>query len=80
MQGYKLGNDGLKIHLSKDHFKLTFDPIFETKRGYICGVELHPQTNEYVNAALLIGHKLETRDAHGMLGHCGKDPLVKTSQ
>ena len=79
-QGYKLGNDGLKIHLSKENFKLVFDQIFQTKRGYICGVELHPHTSEFANAALSIGHKLTVKDAHGFLGHCGKDPLVKTSQ
>ena len=68
-QGYKLGNNGLKIHLTKDNFKLTFDKIYQTKRGYICGVELHPHTNEFANAALSIGHKLDTKEAHGMLGH-----------
>ena len=42
-RGFKLGNDGKQITLSKDNFVLKFDREITTSSGYVAAVELIPQ-------------------------------------
>ena len=44
--GWKLGNVGLKMHLTKGRVKIIFDRIFQTQEGILCGVEIISRPGE----------------------------------
>ena len=37
-KGLNIGNDGKRIYLKTDNFKMTFDQVFETATCYILGI------------------------------------------
>ena len=43
--GWNVSNDGVKIILRKGRNKITFDKVFETGTGVLCGVDLLPVTD-----------------------------------
>jgi hypothetical protein len=50
--GFQIGNEGIHLHLTKEDFKLKFDRIFQTGKGFVCGTELIP-TSEMIAAAVM---------------------------
>jgi hypothetical protein len=44
--GFQIGNDGIKIHVSKGNFCLCFDKVMKTKSGYVLGVDMIPLASE----------------------------------
>ena len=78
-KGFQLGNKGRVIILKKGDFHIAFDKVFNTKTGFISGVDLIPQTNELVQAALEAGREVNINDLHQRLGHPSEEVVRKTA-
>ena len=50
--GFKIGNDGEIIKLTKGNVTLIFDKVVRTKNGYVSGIRLTPVLGEVVTAAV----------------------------
>ena len=92
-RGFKLGNDGKQITLSKDDFVLKFNRKITTSSGYVAAVELIPrakdddeplstenkETNE-ITSKITIGKKYESNWFHKALGHMNEECTKKTAK
>jgi hypothetical protein len=78
--GYNIGNNGVRIFLTKNERKITFDRIMTTNKGFVMGVKMLPSTSRQTIAPLPMlerGKKLNVSILHGMLGHPGKETTRK---
>jgi hypothetical protein len=50
--GFKIGNDGIVIHLTKGNTTLSFDRILNTKNGFVSGAKLNPISIESANSVI----------------------------
>jgi hypothetical protein len=76
--GFQIGNNGLMIHLTKGVFKMSFDHLMPTKKGYAMGIDMVPVAQSIATAALDCRVRVNINALHGMLGHVGKDAITKT--
>ena len=68
--GWSIGNEGTTILMKKDDFILRFDKKIPTKRGYVCGVQIHPRIEEnYATPALEPGKTVQMMYYHDTMGH-----------
>jgi hypothetical protein len=75
-----LGNQGKLLTLSKEGTVIKFDKIFETKEGYVCGIEMCPtQTSKNAYVTLERGKTIDVNKMHQLLGHTGEDIVKKTA-
>ena len=79
-KGFKLGNQGRVIHLQKKNFKLAFDKVFETKTGFISGVELRTRSDESAQVHLEAGRAIDVNILHQRLGHPSEESVRKTAK
>ena len=79
-KGFHLGNKGRMIYLQKGDFRLEFDKIFETKTGFILGVDLVTQISETAQAGLEAGREININDLHERLGHPSEEATRKTGK
>ena len=90
--GAQLGNQGMNIMIKKNNSKILFDKLFETKGGYVCGVEICPeqapttsdnnrnnQPNQMAHLILEKGQNVSTTKLHSVLGHVGDSIMRKTA-
>ena len=78
--GFQIGNDGIKIRVSKGNFHLCFDKVMKTKSGYVLGVDMIPLASEIAAPAHAENSKFEVNKLHQVLGHCGEDSLRLTAK
>ena len=86
--GYKLGNEGRKIILSKDGKELIFDREVKTKSGYVPGIKMQPikselgreKDNNFGFPTLTIGKKLDINVFHQLLGHVSENVTRNTAK
>ena len=79
--GWKIGNKGTTIFLEKNDFVLKFDKIIKTKRGYICGVQIHPILNDNVaTPAIERGKKMNIKLFHDTMGHVSEAGTKNTAK
>ena len=50
--GFTTGNDGIKLYIEKGNFKLSFNQLYQSGKGYVHGVKLVPTVPAMVNVAL----------------------------
>ena len=79
-KGFQLGNKGRIIYLQKGDFGIAFDKVFETKTGFILGVDLAVRTNELAQAGLEAGREINVNLLHEKLGHPGEEATRKTGK
>ena len=82
-QGCSIGNEGKKIYLIKDKFKLMFDQEIKTKSGYVVGVKIIPRIENNDNTALpaITKNKPIQHDIlHNTLGHISDESMRKTAK
>jgi hypothetical protein len=63
--GFQIGNEGIHLHLTKGDFKLKFDRIFQTGKGFACGTELIPTPEAIAAAVMDVGTNITIGEAHG---------------
>ena len=78
-RGYKIGNDGLKLHLTKNGFTFRFNKLLKTGRGHVCGIDLYPVTMDVASAILAIGKEINANKAHMILGHPAEETVRRTA-
>ena len=79
-KGFQIGNKGRVIYLQKGDFKIAFDKVFETKTGFISGIDLKPRSDESAQAALEAGREININDLHQRLGHPSEESVRKTAK
>ena len=79
-KGFKIGNKGLHITLTKGKSTLEFDRVMHTQHGFVIGVEIIPIVDENANAALVKGSRINIQKLHEMLGHASEDVVRKTAK
>ena len=79
-KGFQLGNDGIKIHVSKNDFRLCFDKVIKTRTGYVLGVDMIPLAPEVAAYAHASKSKFEVNKLHQVFGHCGEECLRLTAK
>jgi proteasome assembly chaperone (PAC2) family protein len=77
--GFKIGNKGMMLYLIKGSFKMTFDCLMATKKGYVMGIDMVPVAASVATAALERGVQVDINALHKMLSHVGKDATIKTA-
>jgi hypothetical protein len=76
--GWKLGNEGKAITISKVKVTLKFDKIFESGDGYVCGVEIVP-TTEAASMSLAAGTSMDINEFHHIFNHVADETLTLTA-
>jgi hypothetical protein len=76
----KIGNKGLTIYLMKGSFKMSFNRLMATKKGYVMGIDMVPVISNVATAVLDKGVFINMNTLHKMLGHVGKDATIKTAE
>ena len=79
-KSFQIKNKGRIIILQKGNFEISFDRVFETKTGFITGVNLTPHTDEIVQAALEAGREININDLHRRLGHPSEEIVRRTAK
>jgi hypothetical protein len=77
--GFQIGNEGIHLYLTKGDFKLEFDRIFQTGKGFVCGTELIPTSESIAAAVMDVGTNIDISEAHAMLGHAGDNVIRRTA-
>ncbi len=78
--GFDIGNVGLKIFMEKNGFRITFDKIIETSKGYVMGIELLPSVPNYAGVAHSVANKtIHMDELHCMLGHVSEETARKSA-
>ena len=80
--GFKIGNEGIIIHLTKGNATLTFDRILNTKNGFVTGAKLNPIVIESAGSAIdpeKVEIKVDINRIHKIVGHCGEEALRATA-
>jgi hypothetical protein len=72
---FKIGNEHIIIHLSKDSTIFPFHKVLKTKNGFVSGLRLNPVTIE--TAGNVVNRKqyevkFDWNKLHKAIGHCGK--------
>lgn len=67
-----ISNRGKFIVIKKEKLVFTFDKIFETRLGFVGGVEIKPHQSENSVAFLTTDTFMTYEDAHDLLGHAGE--------
>jgi hypothetical protein len=76
---FQIGNEGIHLHLRKGDFKLKFDRIFQTGKGFVCGTELIP-TSEAITAAVMdVRTNIDISEVHAMIDHAGDNVIRRTA-
>ena len=77
---FDIGNVGLKIFMEKNGFRITFDKIKETSKGYVMGIELLPSVPNYAGVAHSVANKnIHMDELHCMLGHLSEETARKSA-
>jgi hypothetical protein len=77
--GFEIGNKGMLLYLKKGTFKMTFDCLMTTKKGYVMGIDTVPVATSIATAALERDGRININILHKMLSHVGKDATIKTA-
>jgi hypothetical protein len=79
--GFNIGNVGLKIFMEKRGFRITFDKIIETSKGYVMGIELLPSVPNYAGVAhsMPANSTIHMNDLHSRLGHVSEETARKSA-
>jgi hypothetical protein len=83
MNGFKIRNEYIIIHLSKGSIKLSFDRVLKTKNRFVSGVRLNPvsiKTAGNVVNRKKYEVKFDTNKIHKDIGHCGEEALRITAK
>jgi hypothetical protein len=78
--GFKIGNKGLTIYLMKGSFKVSFNSLMATKKGYVMRIDMVPVIRNVATAVLDKGVCININALHKILGHIGKDATIKTAE
>ena len=78
-KGLNIGNDGKRIYLKTDNFKMTFDQVFNTATGYILGIKMVQQARDITQLNLNVGKEININRYHELLGHVGIEALKNTA-
>ena len=78
-KGLNIGNDGKRIHLKIDNFKMTFYQVFKTVTGYILGIKMVQQARDITQLNLDAGKLININRYHELLGHVGIKTLKNTA-
>ena len=79
-QGWKLGNEGIKITLHKSKKKISFDRTLKTMSGFVQGVEVIPRHGEKLNLTLNTQKGITADKLHRILGHPSEQVLRNTAK
>ena len=79
-KGFQIGNVGRVINLRKGNFQIAFDKVFETKTGFISGVDIIQRNNSLAQAALDAGKEVNINDFHQRIGHPSEEIVRKTAE
>jgi hypothetical protein len=80
--GFDLKNKALMINLKKGSVSVTFDRVIKKEYGSISGIKLttYDLSIAYLAKGSLTAIKeIDVNKFHELIGHCGVDPLKKTS-
>jgi hypothetical protein len=79
--GFNIGNVGLEIFMEKHRFRITFDKIIETSKGYVMGIELLPSVPNYAGAAhsMPANSTIHMNNLHSRLGHVSEETARKSA-
>ena len=79
--GWSLGNSKKAITLTKDGVTITFDKIFPSGDGYVCGTNIVPVEETAAVATLLAeGTTVDINEFHLILNHAGEETLQLTAK
>jgi len=79
-KGFKIGNEGMILTLTKGNLILKFDRIFTTAKGFVVGVNLIPKpTQETVHVGLTHGRNIHISTLHGCMTHPGESTTRLTA-
>ena len=78
-KGFKIGNEGFYLTLTKGNFKITFDRVMHTENGFVVGIDIIPIVDESANTVLSRGAKIHIQKLHEILGHASEDVVRKTA-
>jgi hypothetical protein len=69
------------LYLTKGSFKMTFNCLMATKKGYVMGIDMVLVADLIDTAALErgVGVNINFNSLHKMLSHVGKDATIKTA-
>jgi transposase InsO family protein len=81
-KGWNIGNQGVRLFLTKGKTTITFDREFPTQKGLVLGVEMVPRTvrNDTATPALDKGKIVNINKLHKVFGHIGEETLRKTAE
>jgi hypothetical protein len=79
--GFNIENVGLKIFMEKGGFRITFDKIIETSKGYVMAIELLPSVPNYAGVAhsMPANSTIPMNDLHSRLGHVSEETARKSA-
>ena len=66
--------------MEKGDFRLEFDKVFETKTGFVSGVDLVTLNTDMAQAGLEAGREINVNDLHERLGHPSEESVRKTGK
>jgi len=78
-KGFNIGNEKQTIFLQKGDVKLVFDHTFQTKTGFILGIEMKQRSNDMAQANLQAGREININVLHQRMGHANEDTIRKTA-
>jgi hypothetical protein len=67
-QGCKLSSEGYLVSFRKGEFKISFDQIVQTKKGFVMGIKLEPRF-KVAAMSLMEGKSVSIVILHRCLGH-----------
>jgi hypothetical protein len=78
--GAMIGNKGKILSVKKGDRSIFFDRVFNTKSGFVAGVEIGPLKQDQAHVTMVKGYKLRLDDLHKKLGHIGESSTRKTAK
>jgi hypothetical protein len=80
--GFKIGNDGIIVNLTKVSTTLSLNRILNTKNGCVSGAKLNPISIKSAGSVIdpeKSEMKVDINRIHKIVGHCGEEALVATA-
>ena len=81
-KGFKLGNEGKALTLTKGGVTIKFDKLIPTKSGWVCGATMEPRnkSERSIEPRLKEGKAYEINSLHELFGHQSHDTLQRTAK
>jgi Reverse transcriptase (RNA-dependent DNA polymerase)/gag-polypeptide of LTR copia-type len=82
--GWDIGNEGIKMYLRKNGTRITFDRIFNTATGSLCGVEILPRSGRSSRRDVAVvategKQSWDVNTLHRVFNHAHEETLRKTA-